>query len=281
MSRVVLDHRLASIARHSFGSAVELDERARTPSRQQSMNLHKNPGLASLQSASLFISFARWSPKVTTVRPHRYSAYPRATSDLAMLGKDYRVSPTADSMFFSNPPAGMPIQLDDLMDDDESTVSSQKPDILDDPFAWLADVCGYTAPRDSALPSKLDEGFLRMTSSREELLQGLWQSAHFHRQEARQAREELSQERMIVANARQLVRTRVKYHADQRVGRDRHERDENHYKCTICYLDDIDTLILGCGHVFCGDCLDKWKTLSHICPGCRKHVKKTQRLFIS
>ena len=119
-------------------------------------------------------------------------------------------------MFFSNPLAGSQnptpgtlILLDDLVDDDESSASSQKPDIFDDPFAWLADVCGYTAPRDSALPSKLDEGFLRMTSSREELLQGLWQSAHFHRQEAREARERLSQERMIVDNARQLVRTRV------------------------------------------------------------------------
>ena len=48
VSRVVLDDRLASIARHSFGSTGELDESARTPSRQQSMNLHKNPGLASL-----------------------------------------------------------------------------------------------------------------------------------------------------------------------------------------------------------------------------------------
>ncbi|KAL2056590.1 hypothetical protein ABVK25_002984 [Lepraria finkii] len=169
------------------------------PSRQQSMNFYKNPGLASLQRASLFISFARWSPKVTTVCPHHHSAGSPATSDLAMPEKDYRARDIPHQARL----------LDDLVDDVESTASSQKPDILHDPFAWLADICEYTAPRDSALPSKLDEGFLRMTSSREELLQGLWQSAHFYRQEAREARERLCQERMIVDNARQLVRTRI------------------------------------------------------------------------
>ncbi|KAL2049557.1 hypothetical protein ABVK25_010136 [Lepraria finkii] len=179
-----------------------------------------------------------------------------------------------------------PILLDDLdndgeKDDDQSTTSTQKPDILDDPLAWLADVCGYSASQDSATPSKLDQGFIRMISGRDELLEGLWQSAHFHRQEASQARERLSVESERLDNAANLVKSRVRHRVDERVSRNVGQRLDPRLTCPICWENDIDTMT-NCGHVFCQSCVVTLKTVKDICecPQCRKQIKKTQPLYI-
>ncbi|KAK3167636.1 hypothetical protein OEA41_010763 [Lepraria neglecta] len=146
---------------------------------------------------------------------------------------------------------GSPILLDNLNDDrekgdDQSTTSTQKPDILDDPFAWLANVCGYSVSQDSATLSKLDQGLMRMISSRDELLQGLWQSVYFHRQEASQARESLSVESKRLDNATNLVRSRVRHQVDERARRDFSQRLDPRLTCPICWENDIDTMT-NCG----------------------------------
>lgn len=40
-------------------------------------------------------------------------------------------------------------------------------------------------------------------------------------------------------------------------------------ECPICYDEKRDVEALACGHVFCSDCLRKWRRTSVACPLCR------------
>ncbi len=50
--------------------------------------------------------------------------------------------------------------------------------------------------------------------------------------------------------------------------------------CAICMTNELNTALVPCGHVFCGDCCNRENSVSKKCPTCRANVDKTVKLFL-
>lgn len=51
------------------------------------------------------------------------------------------------------------------------------------------------------------------------------------------------------------------------------------HACSICFVNSKDTA-LGCGHTFCGKCLDKGRDTIKNCPTCRMPIAKRMRVYL-
>uniref|UniRef100_A0A2S2PPQ9 E3 ubiquitin-protein ligase n=1 Tax=Schizaphis graminum TaxID=13262 RepID=A0A2S2PPQ9_SCHGA len=49
--------------------------------------------------------------------------------------------------------------------------------------------------------------------------------------------------------------------------------DDEDYKCFICLEVFIRPILLGCSHMFCELCIDKWLTINKRCPTCYEVIK--------
>ena len=50
----------------------------------------------------------------------------------------------------------------------------------------------------------------------------------------------------------------------------------NSISCGVCFVNKVDTLILGCGHAYCGSCVERTAR----CAFCRRLVKYTHPMFL-
>ena len=72
-------------------------------------------------------------------------------------------------------------------------------------------------------------------------------------------------------NRRRSTSTRIACQVSP-IRRTRHHLQSIPKECPVCYDKKSSLEALSCGHVFCTDCLTKWRQTSSTCPICRANV---------
>ena len=54
-----------------------------------------------------------------------------------------------------------------------------------------------------------------------------------------------------------------------------HEEEEG--VCAICFIDQVDSVILPCGHTICSACANQWFSTNGVCPFCREKNVRAQK----
>lgn len=50
-------------------------------------------------------------------------------------------------------------------------------------------------------------------------------------------------------------------------------------KCSVCYENRVNVVLLNCGHVFCDTCSARFSEQFYGCPACRQPIVRIQKLF--